>query len=309
MRDKNILTNRKFIALAATVACLLWGSAYPAVKSGYWLFNIESADVQAKLVFAGYRFILAGAIVLLVSKLLGRNIFSISRKNLFELIILGFTQTTMQYFFFYIGLGNTTGVKGSILYSTGTFFSVILAHFLYTNDKLNLRKGIGCILGFIGVMLINFNSDLLHLSFKFQGEGFVTIAALIFAAAAIYGKNISREMDAMIVTGYSLLIGGAVLTLVGLSQGGRINHFTMQSTSLLIYMGFLSAAAFALWTLLLKYNKVGQVSVYNFLVPIFGAILSATFLKEKFFEAKNIVALVLVCVGIWIVNKEFSGDK
>ncbi len=39
-----------------------------------------------------------------------------------------------------------------------------------------------------------------------------------------------------------------------------------------------------------------------FLVPIFGAMLSSIFLNENILEAKNIVALVLVCAGIWIVN-------
>lgn len=306
MKDKNIVTNKKFIAAAAVVACLLWGSAYPAVKTGYVLFNIGSADIQSKLVFAGYRFILAGSIVLVLSKLLGRKIFNISKKHLLQLIILGISQTTMQYIFFYIGLGNTTGVKGSILNSTATFFSVILAHILYTNDKMNKPKAAGCILGFLGVMIANFSSDLMHVSFKLQGEGFVAISALIFAAAAIYGKRVCKEMDAMIVTGYSLFIGGTVLAMIGLSSGGTVTHFTAVSSGLLIYMGFLSAIAFSLWTLLLKYNKVGQVSVYNFLTPVFGTILSAIFLGEKFLELKNIAALFLVCIGILIVNKEWE---
>jgi drug/metabolite transporter (DMT)-like permease len=62
--------------------------------------------------------------------------------------------------------------------------------------------------------------------------------------------------------------------------------------------------AFSLWNLLLKYNKVGPVSVFNFLTPIFGVILSAIFLGENILEYKNIIALVLVSLGIWIANKE-----
>ncbi len=69
-------------------------------------------------------------------------------------------------------------------------------------------------------------------------------------------------------------------------------------------MALLSSAAFSLWNLLLKYNKVGPVSVYNFLTPIFGSILSAIFLGENIFEFKNMIALVLVCLGIWMVNKQ-----
>jgi drug/metabolite transporter (DMT)-like permease len=69
-------------------------------------------------------------------------------------------------------------------------------------------------------------------------------------------------------------------------------------------MVLLSSAAFALWTILLKYNRVGLVTVFNFLVPIFGAILSAIFLGESILEWKNVIALILVCSGIWLVTKE-----
>jgi drug/metabolite transporter (DMT)-like permease len=78
----------------------------------------------------------------------------------------------------------------------------------------------------------------------------------------------------------------------------------MASSVLLIYMALLSSAAFSLWNLLLKHNKVGPVSVYNFLTPIFGSILSAIFLGENIFEYKNMIALILVCLGIWMVNKQ-----
>ena len=66
----------------------------------------------------------------------------------------------------------------------------------------------------------------------------------------------------------------------------------------------LSSLAFGLWTILLKYNSVGLVTVFNFLVPIFGAILSAMFLGETVLEWKNLVALAFVCAGIWLVTKE-----
>jgi drug/metabolite transporter (DMT)-like permease len=302
--NKKTFTNKKIVALIATLCCLLWGSAYPAIKNGYILFHITPADVPSKLVFAGYRFILAGLIVLIVAQVSGRKIFTITKENALKLFILGITQTMLQYIFFYIGLSNTTGVKGSIMNSMGTFFSVILAHYLYKNDKLTARKITGCLIGFLGIMIINFSMDLLNFSFAINGEGFVIIAAFIFSASAIYGKKLTQSIDVMVVTGYNLFIGGIMLALIGLVSGGRVTHFTTGSSALLLYMAILSSAAFSLWTLLLKYNKVGVVSIFIFLVPIFGTVLSSIFLGETIWEAKNIVALILVCLGIWLVNKE-----
>lgn len=304
MDNTKLFTSKKFVTAVATLCCLLWGSAYPAIKSGYLLFNIASNDIASKFVFAGYRFILAGFIVLVIAKASGRDIFHISSKNAAQLFLLGLIQTTLQYIFFYIGLANTTGVKGSIMNSTMTFFSVLLAHFIYKSDRLNSRKVAGCIIGFVGVMVVNFSSDLLNFSFTFLGEGFVVIAAFIFSVAAIYGKRLTKTMDVMVVTGYNLFLGGLLLAILGLVLRGRVTNFTVASTSLLIYMAVLSSAAFSLWTLLLKYNKVGVVSVFNFLTPIFGAILSSIFLGENILEAKNLIALIAVCLGIWLVNKE-----
>ena len=140
LENKNIFTNKKVVAIIATFCCFLWGSAFPAVKNGYIMFNISSSDIPSKFVFAGYRFVIAGIVLLVITKSCGKKIFDISIKNSFDLCFLGIIQTTIQYIFFYIGVSNTTGVKSSIMTSTAAFFSVILAHFVYANDKLSLRK-------------------------------------------------------------------------------------------------------------------------------------------------------------------------
>ncbi|MDD3223256.1 MAG: DMT family transporter [Clostridium sp.] len=304
MTDKSIYKDERFIAIIAALCCFLWGSAYPAIKNGYILFKIHTGDVQAELVFAGYRFIIAGIMVLVIAKILGRKLLDISRKDAANLFALGIVETAVQYYFFYVGVSNTTGVKGSIVNALGTFFSVILAHFIYTNDKITGRKALGCIIGFIGVMIVNFSSDLLQFSFKFKGEGFVAIAALFFSIGSIYGKELSNKMDVTIVTGYNLLIGGIILAILGFIKGGTVTNFNVESTSLLVYLGFLSAVAFSLWALLLKHNKVGKVTIYNFLIPVFGVLLSSIFLGENILELKNLFALVFVCIGIWFVNTE-----
>ncbi|PJI09289.1 MULTISPECIES: DMT family transporter [Clostridium] len=306
MDSKKFFTNKKLVVLFATICCFLWGSAYPAVKIGYKLFNIKSNDVPSEFVFAGYRFALAGIMVIIISIMFHKDMKIFNKRNVIQIIILGITQTSLQYVFFYIGLGNTTGTKGSIMNSTGTFFSIILAHFIYKNDRLNLNKVIGCLVGFIGVIVANFNSDMLKFSFSFVGEGFIMVAAFVLSASSIYGKRITQKLDSMIVTGYQLFLGGAFLAALGFIKGGSLTGFYVQSVSLLIYLALLSAIAFSLWTALIKYNKVGIISVFNFLVPIFGVLLSGIFLKENILQIKNLIALILVCLGIVLVYREKS---
>jgi len=296
-------TRRSVLFASAILCTLLWGSAYPAIKNGYALLNISPDDVPSQMVFAGYRFLLAGIFLLLLARATGRPWWGMKEGQLGKVTVLGLTQTTLQYIFFYIGLAFATGVKASIVNATGTFFSVLLAHFIYRNERLSYRKSFGCLTGFAGVMVVNFSDSLLTLDFTLAGEGAVMFAAFILAAASIYGKTISQTMDAMLMTAWQLAIGGAALLAIGFAFGGKSGDFTLTSFSLLVYLALLSSIAFALWSILLKFNPVGMVTIFNFLIPIFGAGLSALFLNESIMEWKNLIALVLVCGGIYLVTK------
>lgn len=287
----------------ASLCCLLWGSAYPAIKNGYALFNIAADDIPSKLVFAGYRFLFAG-LVLLVIAAIGRKTLRLDLRTMGQVSLLGLSQTSLQYVFFYTGLAYATGVKSSIMNATGTFFSVLLAHYIYKNDRLSFNKALGCIVGFLGVMVVNFSAGLLSFDFTLLGEGFIVMAAFVLSAASIYGKKVSQQVDSVVLTGYQLAIGGLALLLIGFAAGGTLTGFTVKSTALLMYLVVLSSAAFSLWTVLLKYNRVSMVAVFNFMIPVFGTLLSALFLDERILEWKNGVALLLVCGGIWLVTKE-----
>lgn len=305
--DHPILTNRKIVFLLALFCCVLWGSSFPAIKGGYALFGIAPADVPSKLVFAGWRFLLAGAVLLVYAAISGQRLGGFTRRGLGQIALLGLGQTTLQYVFFYIGLAYTTGVKSSIMNATGTFFSVLMAHFIYHNDRLSFNKVAGCLIGFAGVMVVNVGAGwggLLSFEFTLLGEGFVIIAALVLAAGSIYGKRISQGIDPIVMTGLQLFIGGAALLIGGYATGGHLSGFTPASTALLAYMAVLSSLAISIWSLLLKYNRVSMVTAFNFMVPVFGVALSAVFLNESILEWRYAVALVLVCWGIWLVTKE-----
>ena len=298
------LTDRKTVFLLATFCCLLWGSSYPAIKGGYALFGIATDDIPSKLVFAGWRFALAGVLLLGWAAASGQCVGGWSARTLGGFALLGLTQTSLQYLFFYLGLAHTTGVKSSIMNATGTFFSVLLAHFIYHNDRLSFNKVLGCLVGFVGVMVVNFGSGLMQFDFTLLGEGSVVMAALVLSAASIYGKKLSQRIDSVVLTGYQLAIGGAALLVIGLAMGGSLGSPTPAALALLGYLVVLSSAAFSLWTTLLKYNRVSMVAVFNFMVPVFGTLLSAVFLNESFLEWKNGLALLLVCGGIWLVTRD-----
>ena len=92
-------------------------------------------------------------------------------------------------------------------------------------------------------------------------------------------------------------------------MGGQVTGFTWKSSLLLFYMAVISSVAFSLWTLLLQYNPVGKVSIYGFMNPVFGVLLSGMILGENAFTLKNLTALFLVCGGIFVVNLKRNVEK
>lgn len=304
-KGKIIFTNSYILMALALISCFLWGSAFPSVKLGYNLFSIGPDDTFEKITFAGYRFLLSSIMIFVFCLTTGRSL-KLKKGQAKKVIFLGLVQTSIQYVFFYIGLSKISGTIGSILTASNTFFAVILAHFFFNQDKLTFKRISGVLIGFAGVIVANLVGAGLKVNFTFTGEGFVIISSLMNALASIYTKKISKDITPFALSAYQLFFGSLVLIFAGWAGGGGSISFTTKGTFLLLYMGFISAAAFTLWSILLKYNDVGRVSVYQFTIPIFGTLLSFIILNERFLGFNVIFATVLVSLGIFIINSKSS---
>lgn len=288
------------VCLLALICCALWGSAFPCIKVGYEWFGIEGTGSQ--ILFAGYRFFLAGVLTFIFGCILEKRFLTMKRSSIPYILRQGFLQTTVQYFFFYVGLANTTGTKGSIINASNAFVSIVAAHFMLKNEKMTWQKGLGCILGLAGVVVINLAPGAWGTGFSIKGEGMVLICTIAYGISTVVLKMISDMESPMTITSYQILFGSILLIVIGWALGGHVEGFTVKSTLLLIYMALISTVAFSIWTMLLKYNPVGRVAIYGFTIPVFGVALSAIFLGEEIFSLKNLSALILVSVGILIVN-------
>ena len=88
-------------------------------------------------------------------------------------------------------------------------------------------------------------------------------------------------------------------------MGGHITKVTLSGIGLLVYLALVSAVAYTLWSVLLAWNDVSKVAIFGFVNPLCSVILSALILGEvkQAFNVGSLVALVLVCAGIYIVNR------
>lgn len=294
---------KKWIVISIAVFCsILWGSAFPVLKVTYAELQMAADDTIAKVVLAGMRFLLAGLILLGGMFFINKKALLVTRRQIPILILFGIIQTALQYYFFYNGLANTTGMKGAILTSSGTFFTVILAHYFYVNDRMNWQKTIGLIAGFAGIVVANWGQSF-QMSFQLTGEGYMVLAALTGAIGAIMAKELAVGIHPFALTGWQLTIGSTLMLLIGLPQlQDHSMSFTPLGWGLFIYSAILSAVAFALWYSLLKYNKAGEISIYKFATPVSGAILSVIFIPGEQFTILILGALILVAGGFMAVN-------
>ncbi len=311
------LQNPAVVCMLALLCCGLWGSAFPCIKVGYEWLGIEGTGSQ--IVFAGYRFFLSGVLTFIFGCLLERRILTMQRSSIPYILRQGILQTTIQYVCFYIGLANTTGTKGSIINASNGFVSIVAAHFMLQSEKMTWKKGIGCIFGLAGIIVINLAPGAWGEGFSVQGEGMILVCTVAYGVSTVILKMISGKESPMTITSYQILFGSIFLIIIGFIMGGKVEGFTLKSSLLLLYMALLTTVAFSIWTILLKYNPVGRVAVYGFTIPIFGVALSAVFLGEKIISVRNLSALLLVSLGILIVNgkspalsgknREAQGDK
>ena len=302
MKNKELLKNRAVVFLLAMLCCLLWGSAFPCIKLGCRFSHIASDDSFSQILYAGLRFILAGVLALVIGSFAARKPLLIKKSSLHKAFRLSLFQTILQYTFFYIGLSRSTGMKSSVITASNVFMSIMVAALVFRTEKLAFRKICGCIVGFSGILLMNLSG--MSGGFRLTGEGFVFLSALSYAFSSALIKRYSQDEDPVLLSGWQFIIGGTFMTLVGFVFGGRINVINAEGVSMLIYLAFVSATAFSVWGTLIKYNNVSTVSVFGFMNPVFGVILSYLILSEKSPSGVlgTAAALVLVAAGIIIVN-------
>lgn len=309
--------NTLLLVLGAVLCTFLWGGAFPGIKIGYNLLSIGAGDTFQQILFAGYRFTLAGILAWIIGCILNRRLLIPHRGVWHKVFILSLAQTAVQYFFFYIGLAHTTGVRSSIIEGSSAFFSLLIASLGFHQEKLTARKIIGVIIGFAGVVLIETGGSGMDWKFNLLGDGMILIATLCSAFSSVFLKRFTRDEEPFTMSSWQFFIGGLMLTAAGAvgeyAAGGRMNIFSIagkngnmgKAVLVLLILAGISAVAYSVWGVLLKHNPVSKVTVYNCLIPIFGTLLSLWLLHENASQPLWVIltSLALVASGTLLVQK------
>ena len=298
----SIFQRPAWVVVFALTAAIAWGWAFPLIKIGFNAFGITTDMTGCKMLFAGIRFAAAGLIVLSVARGSGRSFRMDIKKDWWFFLAFALMNTTLHYFFFYVGMSHSEGSRAAILNSLSTFLVVLLACACFKSDKLTSRKILGCAVGFSGILALNLGGTESG-QFTWLGDGMIILNAICGACANLMTRGLSRRVDVFVGTGYSLTIGGLLLIIPGLAFGGILPNVNILGIGCLLLLIAISAIGFALYNKLLSLNPVGKVAIYNSLIPIVGAVTSCLCLGETF-HAKYVLAGGLAALGIYIINKE-----
>jgi drug/metabolite transporter (DMT)-like permease len=284
----------------AIFVTLLWGSPPSLIKLSYEWLSIDPNDFSKEILFAGYRFLLSAALLyLFITFTTKKKIFS--KAALRSLSKVGFIQNFLQYGLFYIGVSMSSSMVTVILTGTTSLFQILITHFLDTDDRLNLRKVAGIVVGFLGILVVS-----LHSVTTGTGIGWGEILLILSNLAAAVGNLLARKetakFDVGVITFFQLFIGSLCLIAVSIWKAGFFPFsFDLQSSFVFIYLALVAVTGTYLWNLLLHFHPVSKVSMFLFLIPVFGVFYSSIFLSEELTVFTS-VGLIFVTIGILIVN-------
>jgi len=276
-----------------TVLALIWASAF---------FNIKIATYSFGPVTIAFLRVFFGAIpVLLLCYFKNIKIEAFS-KDWHWFAIIGFINLVVPFFLIAYGVKSVQSNLAAILMSTTPLSSTVLGHFYTKNEKFNLVKTFGILIGFSGIIFL-FSDNILINENNFTSALLILVGSTCYVVGGVLTLKISKKKNEN-VTG-SILIWAIIilLPLAGFIEKPWQSIPRTDSLISVIYLGIVpTGIAWLLRFRILKNNGLIFQSQVSYLIPIFGTILGYIFLKELI-TIKVLISLIAVCIGIYFVKK------
>lgn len=309
-KEQHFFQKPAAVVILATLCVLFWGSAASFIKVGYRAMELDQSHIPSLLMFAGIRFTVTGLMIVLIFSLIERRF--LYPKNIRDgkrICVLMLFETFMQYIPYYIGLTRTSGTVAAVIHGCNGFTTILVAVMLFRSERMTLRKAAGCVLGICAVVLMNFSGLRQGVHMTVAGEGMLILAQMGYVIGVNLTKVYGADSDPVMLTGWQFVVGGLVMAAVGFGMGGSLVLNNLPAAGVLAYLSVFGAAAYALWSLLLKYNDVSRIAVYNFIIPLCGILFSVLLLKEmdQALRPETFGALALTFLGIRISSGRTGG--
>jgi drug/metabolite transporter (DMT)-like permease len=281
-------------AILLTALCLIWGLNAVAIK-----FSNEGI---APLFGAGLRSVIA-TVCLMIWMI--RKRLELFPGRLMDGLIVGFLFGA-EFGLLYFALLYTTASSAWILLYTTPFFHALGAHFFLIGDRLSWNKAAGMILSFAGIIILLSTHLGLPSNMQIAGDLLAIGAAVLWALTTVYIKRrLVTAVSPYHTLFYQILFSIPILLLFSfVFQETQISHIDWLILLSIAYQGILVAFfSYLGWFFLVHTYAVSRLSSFSFLTPVFATLAGVGLLNEPL-TLRLIVSLILVCIGIYIVNRK-----
>jgi drug/metabolite transporter (DMT)-like permease len=276
-----------------TVLALIWASAF---------FNIKIATYSFGPITIAFLRVFFGALPVLLLCYFKKIKVEAFSKDWHWFAMIGFINLVAPFFLIAYGVKSVQSNLAAILMSSTVLSSTVLGHFYTKNERFDLTRTIGVLIGFSGIIYL-FSDNLLITENNFISALLILLGATCYVVGGLLTLKISNKKNEN-VTG-SILIWATIILipLVSLIEQPWNSTPRLDSTISVIYLGLVSTGvAWLLRFKILTTNGLIFQSQVSYLIPIFGVILGYIFLDE-IITLKVLVSLFAVIIGIYFVKK------
>ncbi len=289
---------------------LIWGSSFLLIRVGV----AQISPFQVVFIRTGIAALGMNLVLLLQRKHLPFNL-----RQLVPLMIIGVGNTTIPFALITWGEKSIPSGIAAMLQSTASLFTLVLAHFFFTDERITRQKVVGLTVGFLGVIILASRSiaeaqanpvggsmDWLPL----LGALAVVVASLFYAMFTIYSRKTiqSRFEPIMVSTGamtFAAISSGICMVLAPLLGGQAavpLNTVTTDALGAVVWLGFTNTfVAYILFYWIVRELGAARTSMVTYVVPGVGLTLGAIVLHEVI-DWRILVGAALIFSGIAIVN-------
>ena len=276
-----------------TILALIWASAF---------FNIKIATYSYGPLTIAFLRIFFGAIPVILLCYFKKIKIEAFSKDWYWFASIGLVNLVIPFFLIAYGVQEVQSNLAAILMASTPLSASLLAHFFATNEKINLFKSIGVLVGFSGIVFL-FSDNILINKDNFVSAVMILLGSTFYVIGGLLTLKISNKKNENVTA--SILIWGTIILMpisFIIEQPWNLSP-RLDSTLSLIYLGIFSTGiAWLLRFYILKHNGLVFQSQVAYLIPIFGVILGFLILKEVI-TPKIIISLISVIIGIYIVKK------
>ena len=286
---------------------LIWGTTWLVIKIGL--------DGMPPFLGVGLRFIAAGTIVMTIGFIKERKLaFSLS---LFKLtLIIGILMFTISYSAVYWAEQYISSGMASIMFSTLPFYVAAFAALILKNERLNLLRVVGMVVGVLGTALI-FSENLSVQNFiQLMALLAVFVSPISAAFAVVITKKIIHNYNRYLLNGGSMLVGGIVtLSIHYIFQSDMPLIWSTTSIGALIYLTLIgSALAFSIHFWMLLHVEATTVSFVTIVSPVVALFLGYIVLSEnlswlQFAGSVLVIGGVLISEVLGVRTANISADS